>query len=665
MSSLQFVCFVILLLLPSWLGLILPTADTQAVARPGCQTQCGHVQIPFPFGIQSGCYLHKWYEIICYTTNHTLPKPYLSHVQLEVDNISVETSTLVLKFPTISNCHQSINQQVNLGGSPFFLSSSGNRLTAVGCGSLALMSLKSSAVGGCMSFCDRHTRPGDLRNITCIGISCCQTNIPSHVQVFNATLSYVKNDTIRRKGDNPECTKFAYLVDINWFKSANMSPYAVGNQRHVPVMLDWKVDRESYTLIQNTILMGSHSSYLCKSLNITPKSSTRPMHLVYCSCKLGFQGNPYLEQGCQGKINYAAGTLLGFGLLFPITCLWLLFKASRRWKKRKRKEKFFKRNGGLLLQKQLACGEANVEKMIKMFSSRELEKATDHYNINRLLGQGSQGTVYKGMLGDGRIVAVKKSKLVQDHEGKLKQFINEVVILSQISHRNVVKLLGCCLETQVPLLVYEFIPNGTLFHYLHDRRPVEQQLILTWKARLRIATEVAGALSYLHSAASTPVYHRDIKSTNILLDGECRAKIADFGISRTINIDQTHLTTKVQGTFGYLDPEYYQSSQFTEKSDVYSFGVVLVELLTRKRAVSCSIESGEVRSLVGRFIVEMERNHVLEMIDRELKMEAKTEEILIVAELAKKCLRLTGKERPSMKQVTTALESINKFQLLD
>ncbi|CAN1126230.1 Wall-associated receptor kinase-like 22 [Linum perenne] len=227
------------------------------------------------------------------------------------------------------------------------------------------------------------------------------------------------------------------------------------------------------------------------------------------------------------------------------------------------------------------------------------------------------------MLGDGRIVAVKK---------------------------NVVKLLGCCLETQVPLLVYEFIPNGTLFHYLHDRRPVEQQLILTWKARLRIATEVAGALSYLHSAASTPVYHRDIKSTNILLDGECRAKIADFGISRTINIDQTHLTTKVQGTFGYLDPEYYQSSQFTEKSDVYSFGVVLVELLTRKRAVSCSIE---------------ERNHVLEMIDRELKMEAKTEEILIVAELAKKCLRLTGKERPSMKQVTTALESINKFQLLD
>ncbi|CAN1126234.1 Wall-associated receptor kinase-like 22 [Linum perenne] len=287
------------------------------------------------------------------------------------------------------------------------------------------------------------------------------------------------------------------------------------------------------------------------------------------------------------------------------------------------------------MQKQLACGEANVEKMIKMFSSRELEKATDHYNINRLLGQGSQGTVYKGMLGDGRIVAVKKSKLVQDHEGKLKQFINEVVILSQISHRNVVK------------------------------RPVEQQLILTWKARLRIATEVAGALSYLHSAASTPVYHRDIKSTNILLDGECRAKIADFGISRTINIDQTHLTTKVQGTFGYLDPEYYQSSQFTEKSDVYSFGVVLVELLTRKRAVSCSIESGEVRSLVGRFIVEMERNHVLEMIDRELKMEAKTEEILIVAELAKKCLRLTGKERPSMKQVTTALESINKFQLLD
>ena len=349
------------------------------------------------------------------------------------------------------------------------------------------------------------------------------------------------------------------------------------------------------------------------------------------------------------------GILAGLGALLLVICAWLLYRVLKRRRKIKHKEKCFKRNGGLLLEQQLSSSEGNVDKT-KLFTSKELEKATDHYNENRVIGQGGQGTVYKGMLMDGRIVAVKKLKIVSD--GKLEQFINEVVILSQINHRNVVKLLGCCLETEVPLLVYEYIPNGTLSEHIHDQN---EEFPITWKMRLQIATEVAGAFSYLHSAASIPIYHRDIKSTNILLDDKYRAKVADFGTSKSVAIDQAHLTTKVQGTFGYLDPEYFQSSQFTEKSDVYSFGIVLIELLTGKKPI-LSIGSGEGKSLASYFIMSMKEDRLSDLLDARVVKEGKKEEINAIAFLAKRCIYLNGKKRPTMMEVAMELERIRKCQ---
>ena len=343
---------------------------------------------------------------------------------------------------------------------------------------------------------------------------------------------------------------------------------------------------------------------------------------------------------------------MGFGALFLLIGLWQLYKVFKRRRNERLRERYFKRNGGLLLQEQLSSGEVHVEK-VKLFASKELDKATDHYNVNRMLGQGGQGTVYKGMLADGKIIAVKKSKILD--EGNLRQFINEVVILSQINHRNVVKLLGCCLETEVPLLVYEFIPNGTLSQLLHSP---SDELPFTWEMRLRIATEVAGALSYLHSAASIPICHRDVKSTNILLDDKYRAKVADFGTSKSVTIDQTHVTTLVQGTFGYLDPEYFQSSQFTDKSDVYSFGVVLVELLTGQKAVSFCRSEDEARSLVTYFLMSIEDNRLSGILDPQVKVQGRKEDIMMVAVLAKNCLSMKGKERPAMKEVTMVLEGI-------
>lgn len=341
-------------------------------------------------------------------------------------------------------------------------------------------------------------------------------------------------------------------------------------------------------------------------------------------------------------------------LLLFITCVGLV-KIFKRRRMLRLQKKFYKKNGGLLLQQKLSANEGSLDST-KIFSVRELEKATDNFNINRVLGQGGQGTVYKAMLANGTIVAIKKSKLVD--EGQVEQFINEVVILSQINHRNIVRLVGCCLETEVPLLVYEYISNGTLSQLMHN----QDEFPLSWEMRLRIATEVSGALAYLHAATSVPIYHRDVKSSNILLDDKYRAKVADFGTSRSVAIDKSHLTTVVQGTFGYLDPEFLRSSQFTDKSDVYSFGVVLAELLTGERPIMLRAELEE-NSLVALFISSLEENSLFEIVDERVAREGDRDDITALAVLTSKCLYMNGKLRPSMKEVMLQIEKIRAHHL--
>ncbi|KAL4372078.1 hypothetical protein AHAS_Ahas06G0229800 [Arachis hypogaea] len=293
---------------------------------------------------------------------------------------------------------------------------------------------------------------------------------------------------------------------------------------------------------------------------------------------------------------------------------------------------------------------------VQLFTEDELKKATKNYDDKLIIGRGGYGTVFKGVLTNNRIVAIKKSKIVD--ESQIEQFINEVVVLSRINHRNVVKLLGCCLETEVPLLVYEFINNGTLFNFMHKGRNANN---LVWETRLRIATEAAGALSYLHSAASIPIIHRDIKSANILLDSTYTAKVSDFGASRFVPQDQIALATMVQGTIGYLDPEYMQTSQLTEKSDVYSFGVVLAELLTGEEPLSFD-RSEEKRSLAIYFLSCLKANRLSDAIQDGILNEKNEQEIKEVAILAAKCLSLKGEDRPSMKEVAMELEGIRVLQ---
>lgn len=319
----------------------------------------------------------------------------------------------------------------------------------------------------------------------------------------------------------------------------------------------------------------------------------------------------------------------------------------------KLKEQYFRQNGGLLLKQQVSFAHEGADHA-RIFSLGELKQATHNYDDSRILGTGGYGTVYKGILDNGTVVAIKKSKVMDQNQ--IDQFINEVVILTQINHRSVVKLFGCCLETEVPMLVYEFISNGALHEHIHENVSSNATRI-SWPDHLRIAIETAEALVYLHYAASMPIFHRDFKSSNILLDENYTAKVADFGISRLVPLDQTQIPTLVQGTWGYLDPEYFQTSQLTAKSDVYSFGVVLVELLTGQKAVSFD-RSREESNLAMYFLSSLKSKDLEDFLDEKVLKEGEIEQLSAVAKLARKFLLIRGDKRPTMKEVARELVRI-------
>jgi serine/threonine protein kinase len=325
----------------------------------------------------------------------------------------------------------------------------------------------------------------------------------------------------------------------------------------------------------------------------------------------------------------------------------LIIRKVKYEKVKRLKQKFFNQNRGKLLQQLVSHRSDIAERML--IPLKELEKATNNFHRTRKLGGGGHGTVYKGILSDLHVVAIKKSNIVVKRE--INEFINEVAILSQINHRNIVKLIGCCLETEVPLLAYEFISNGTLCDYLHK----EPRRSIPWEDRLRIATEIGKALAYLHSAISVPVIHRDIKSANILLDDALTTKVSDFGASRYIPKDQTCITTMVQGTLGYMDPTYYCSGCLTEKSDVYSFGVILIELLTRKMPITYRSSNGD--GLVAQFLELLADCKLVEILDPQV-MDEGGDQVEKVAALAMLCIKLRAEERPTMRQVEMTLEGL-------
>ncbi|XP_028771729.1 proline-rich receptor-like protein kinase PERK1 [Neltuma alba] len=287
------------------------------------------------------------------------------------------------------------------------------------------------------------------------------------------------------------------------------------------------------------------------------------------------------------------------------------------------------------------------------FTYEELAFATNGFSDSNLLGQGGFGYVHKGVLRNGKTVAIKQLKS-GSRQGE-REFQAEVEVISRVHHRHLVSLVGYCIAGVQRMLVYEFVPNNTLEFHLHGK----DRTTMDWATRMKIAIGSAKGLAYLHEDCHPKIIHRDIKASNILLDDNFEAKVADFGLAKFSSDAETHVSTRVMGTFGYLAPEYAASGKLTEKSDVFSFGVVLLELITGRRPVD-KTESFADDSMVewARPLLSqaMENGNFDALADPRLQNSYNSDEMLRMIACAANCVRYSARHRPRMSQVVRALE---------
>ncbi|RDX79319.1 Wall-associated receptor kinase-like 14, partial [Mucuna pruriens] len=444
-------------------------------------------------------------------------------------------------------------------------------------------------------------------------------------------------------------------IGCKYFMSSLSSP-DFRNASHAPVSLDVNTIELGWWLQGDRCLCSNNANCTTLQSPMDGKPGFR------CRCHDGFVGdgflagtgcrkastcNPakYMSGRCGGRARFIVligGFVIGVSVMITLGSLCCFFR--RRSKLRVTKS----------TKRRLT--EATGNSSVPIYPYKDIEKATNSFSEKQRLGTGAYGTVYAGKLYNDEWVAIKRIKH-RDTES-IEQVMNEIKLLSAVSHTNLVRLLGCSIDYGEQILVYEFMPNGTLSQHLQKERGNG----LPWPVRLTIATETAQAIAHLHSAISPPIYHRDIKSTNILLDYNFRSKVADFGLSRLGMTETSHISTAPQGTPGYVDPQYHQDFHLSDKSDVYSFGVVLVEIITGLKVVDFSRPHNEV-NLASLAADRIGKGLLDEIIDPFLEPEAKSDvwtlsSIHKVAELAFRCLAFHRDMRPSMTEAASELEQL-------
>ncbi|XP_018440629.2 probable leucine-rich repeat receptor-like serine/threonine-protein kinase At3g14840 [Raphanus sativus] len=305
----------------------------------------------------------------------------------------------------------------------------------------------------------------------------------------------------------------------------------------------------------------------------------------------------------------------------------------------------------------------NLDFQISSFSLRQIKVATDNFDPANKIGEGGFGPVYKGELGDGTIIAVKQLS-AKSKQGN-REFLNEIAMISALQHPHLVKLYGCCVEGDQLLLVYEYLENNSLARALFG--PPETQIRLDWPTRQRICVGIARGLAYLHEESRLKIVHRDIKATNVLLDKELNAKISDFGLAKLDEEENTHMSTRVAGTYGYMAPEYAMRGHLTDKADVYSFGVVALEIV-HGRSNTSARSKGETFHLLDWVHVLREQNNLIEVVDSRLGTDYNREEAMTMINIGILCTSQVPSDRPSMSTVVSMLEgssTVNVEKLLE
>ncbi|CAN6320893.1 unnamed protein product [Urochloa humidicola] len=672
---------------------------------PGCQATCGGVDIPYPFGIGARC-SRAGFEIACNGST-----PFLSGTGYKVLNLSLATNGALLELPIAWTCYDRSGKRHDSEAPVSFnpqgvyrISDAHNQLYVVGCDVTAYIQSRKenkhngSNAGydygyytGCVSYCSSAESAKDGR---CAGLGCCRVDIPPNLTDNSVGVDDDDNKSLAVRQIIYEFSSCSYgfLVDRNsyTFPRADLK---MDRNRTMPVWLDWAIRPNGSSPFNCSDAMKNSSSYACKSQHSRCVDAVNGPGYT-CNCSNGYEGNAYVVDGCSDideclhpeqypcygvchntkgaydckckrgshgnplqqacDPNFSRAAKISIGVICSISFLIALSIFILMFNEKRKLRAFFERNGGPLL--------ASINN-IKIYTKQELDHITEKYS--NVLGKGSVGDVYKGNTNDNQTVAAKAISVAKKHsnpeivnnepsdpevdEIRKMEFANEIKIQSQINHKNIVKLLGCCLEVEIPMLVYEFAANGSLYDVLHGTksRPLSLQ------TRLDIAVDSAEALAYMHLSVTPKIFHGDVKSGNILLDENFMPKVSDFGTSRLLSIERMRTDEYVIADKDYLDP-VYTTGVLHEKSDVYSYGLVLLELITRKTP-----RYNGYNSLKENFTKSYATEEKAQaMYDEEIAFPDNIEFLQMVGSVAVDCLREKIDDRPTMKQVADHLQLV-------